>query len=119
MSNFEKYKVTHHSTVKISYYSFRSKNTFKIIMPKISKFDKISEFCGAWGTPKHKDFFKRILHKLFFYEMTQLEGVRLTTFKSRSNMDHPIVHAVRSCCDCIYPFATGQRQTLTITFALQ
>ena len=63
------------------------KNTLRSICPKIPKFDKISDFLGVWSTPKHKNFSKNFT-QLFFHEMTQLEGIRLKTSKSRSNMDH-------------------------------
>ena len=48
------------------------------------------------GTPLNINFFKKISHKLFFHEMTQLEGVRLKTLKRRSNVDHPNSHPPKS-----------------------
>ena len=71
--NFGKYEVTHYS--KRQLFWFLIERYINVHTPKIQKFSKI-------------------LHKLFFHEFTQLEGVRLKTFKNRSNMEHPIAQLI-------------------------
>ena len=34
-------------------------------MTKIQKFDKISNFEGTWGTPKHEKFSERFVEAIF------------------------------------------------------
>ena len=63
--------------LNISYHSFWSKNTSKSKCQKYQNLKKFPIFEG-FGQPLNV----KISHKLFFHEMTQLEGVRLKTFKS-------------------------------------
>ena len=71
-----------HIILTINYHSFWSKNTLRSLSKKIPKFNKIFKFLGAWGTHKHKFFFKKIVPKLFFMKWHYLNVFRHKSFKS-------------------------------------